>query len=697
MLEDLQPFPGRAGLTWRIALLCALVTGAAMMFEIPEAAISCYLIIFLMKPDAVANIGTGIGFLLLLPGLIALLAWIINLTQGSTLHIMLAIVISSCLLLYLGAATQLGEQGNVMALIIAFVLTLIVKAPFGDAATFALREAWAMAALPMLLMIGFNLLLGFSPVRLLRDKLRARLAAAAEALETGDRAELRELLREGNAPFEPQALAARLLRLVPRADARQIAADLRAGYALMLAVSALPDDLDPARRAALADQIRAAHDALGQGEAPAPVPAPAPAPPRSPSRTRLIAQSSLEDDAACADEAEVDPAEGAALNDPAERAVSGAAEDDPAEQAAWAAACDDPAERAAWDALNVLAGAPEAEVVPAPKTPFVAPDALSNPAYIRLAFKTTAAAVICFLIYTAIDWQGIHTAMVTCYVAALGTTGETLHKLTLRIIGCLIGAAIGVAAIFWVIPHIDGIGALMALVFFGCLVGAWVSTGPERLSYAGVQVALAFLLTVLQGFGPSVSLDTAQGRIVGILLGNLVVYLIFTRLWPAPIVGEARALFARALSGLAGMARLAPSRRPNALSSAAAIESLAGKGEEVLRLLPFEPRALRPTPVSEASLHGAVAEIEALNRAIWLSRDADLAQTAEQLDRLAERFYGPAEEPGLAASASGSNSGSDCGLNPNPCPASSPTLHAGLATFVGPFSRQLNQLERAAG
>lgn len=465
----------------------------------------------------------------------------------------------------------------------------------------------------------------------------------------------------------------------------------------MLAVSALPDDLDPARRAALADQIRAAHNALGQGEAPAP------APPRLPPRTRLIAQGSLEDDDASADEAEVDPAEGTA----------------------W----DDPAERAAWDALSVLAGAPEAEVVPAPKTPFVAPDALSNPAYIRFALKTTAAAVICFLIYTAIDWQGIHTAMITCYVAALGTTGETVHKLALRITGCLIGAAIGVAAIFWVIPHIDGIGALMTLVFFGCLVGAWVSTGPERLSYAGVQVALAFLLTVLQGFGPSVSLDTAQGRIVGILLGNLVVYLIFTRLWPAPVVGEARAFFARALSGLAGMARLAPALRPNAVNSAAAVESLVGKGEEVLRLLPFEPRELRPTPASEAALHGAVAEIEALNRAIWLSRETDLTQTAEQLDLIAERFHGPGEEPGLDASGSsscsgcssgsgsgaspgpdsgsslssnssldsGSNSGSDCGLNPSPGPTSSPTLHAGLAPFVGPFSRQLNQLQRAAG
>lgn len=618
-LDDLRPCPGRVGLTWRIALLCALVTGAGMMYEIPEAAISCYLIIFLMKPDAVVNIGTGIGLLVLLPGLIAFLVWVVNLTSGSTLHIMAAIVITSCLLLYLGAATQLGEHGGVAALIIAFVLTLIVQAPFGDVATFALREAWAMAALPMILMIGFNLVLGFSPVTLLRDTLRARLAAAGEALESGDPTRLREWLRAGNAPFDPQALAARLLRLVPRAAAQQIAADVRASFALMLAVSALPEDLDPARRVALADQIRAAHAALGAGEAP-PLP------------------------------------------------------DPPADAG--------PAERAAWDALGVLAGAPEPEVVPAPKTPFIAPDALNNPAYTRFALKTTAAAVICFLVYTAIDWQGIHTAMITCYVAALATTGETVHKLALRITGCLIGAAIGVAAIVWVIPNIDGIGALMALVFLGCFVGAWVSTGPERIAYAGVQVALAFLLTVLQGFGPSVGLDTAQGRIFGILLGNLVVYLIFTRIWPAPVEGEVRTLLSQALSGLARIARLVPARRPNAVSSAAAVESLAGKAEEALRLLPFEPRGLRPTPAREAALHGAVVQIEALNRSIWLSRDADLAHTAERLERLAERFRTPAGEQGLHLG---------CDASATPARPIDPT------PILGPFVRPLEQLQGAAG
>lgn len=580
--EDLQPFPRRAAMTWRIALLCAIVVAFCMMHEIPEAAISCYLVIYLTKPDAIVNVGTGAGFFLGLFGVVALLVWIVNLVIGSTMHVMAAIVVTSFLLLYLGAASQLGENGGVGALVIAFLLTLIVKAPEADLATFALREAWAMAAAPMALMVVFNLLLGFSPVTLLRDKLRDRLSAAALALEHGDRARLRALLREGNAAFDQQALAARLLRLVPRAPARQLAADVRAGFALTLAVSALPAGLDPARRAALASAIRAAEAALAAGEAPPP-----PTPP---------------EDA-------------------------------------------DPAERAAWRALGILAGAPEGEVVPAPKIPFLAPDALTNPAYSRFAIKTTLAAVICFLTYTAIDWQGIHTAMITCYVAALGTTGETVHKLALRIMGCLVGAALGLGAILFVIPHIDDVGSLMALIFAGCLVGAWVSTGPERISYAGVQVALAFLLIVVQGFGPSLSFATGQGRIFGILLGNLVVYVIFTRVWPDPVAGDVRARLADALSDLATLARLPPERRAGAVGGAGAVEALAGQVEERLRLLPFEPRALRPGPEAEAALHGAMAEIEALNRAIWLS-DAGLAPTADRLDRLAARFRRPGTATG---------------------------------------------------
>ncbi len=596
--EDLRPVPGRMGQSWRVALLCALVAGASMLFKIPEAALSCYLIIFLMKSDAVANIVTGIGLLLLLPGLIALLTWLINLTSGSTMHIMAGIVISSVLLVYLGAATQLGEQGNVAALIIAFLMTLIVQAPFAEAASFALREAWAMAAMPMLFMIGFNLVLGMSPVSLLRHALCLRLAAAAEALETGNQNRLRGYLRQGNTALQPPLLAVRVLRLVPLSATQQIATDVRAGFALMLAISALPAGGSQQGRTALAAAIHAARHALDHDTRQPPV--------------------TLPDNLT-------------------------------------------PAEQQAWQALQRLAGVvPQATVAPTARPPFMAADAFSNPAYWRFALKTTLAAMLCFLIYTTIDWQGIHTAMITCYVAALTTTGETLHKLLLRITGCLIGAVLGITAIFLIIPHIDDVGSLMVLVFAGCLLSAWIASGPERIAYAGVQVALAFLLTVLQGFGPSLSLETIQGRLVGILLGNLVVYLIFSFVWPTTVEKNARQLLASALTELARMARMPAQVRINAIDSAASVTALTGKAEEALALLPFEPRRLRPTAPREAALKQAITELEALCAALWLSREPTLEPLAQQLEWSAATITetplaAPAEarphpDPGLLAS-----------------------------------------------
>ena len=149
--------------------------------------------------------------------------------------------------------------------------------------------------------------------------------------------------------------------------------------------------------------------------------------------------------------------------------------------------------------------------------------------------KVTFCALICYLTYTALQWQDIHTAMITCYVAALGTVGETVHKLVLRIAGCLVGALLGCAAIFFLMPHMNNIGQLMALVFAGCTLAAWVAQGSQRIAYAGVQIGLAFLLTVLQGFGPDVHISVALDRVYGILLGNVVVFLVFTQVWPMNI------------------------------------------------------------------------------------------------------------------------------------------------------------------
>ncbi len=577
---DLAPFPGRAALTWRIALLCALVAAASMLYEIPEAAISCYLIIFLMKPDAVQNIGTALGLIVLVTIVVLCVVPLIGATIKSPALRLLAIAMVSFIFLFIGAASQLGEIGGVIALVIAFVLTLVSMAPVADAVTYGLRYAWYLAAMPMALMAVFNLFLGLSPVRLLRDTLRRRLATSAEAIAggmPGRHAALGALLRADNAALAQQAGFVSALALVGRPAAAQIARDVRASYRLMLAASALPQDMDAARRDALVTAIHQAIAALDAGEMP-----PRPAPPAD------------------------------ATSD---------------------------AEREILTALGILANEPEGETVPAPKPPFFASDAWTNPDYQRFALKTTAAAVICYVIYAGLDWQGIHTAMITCYVAALGTTGETVHKLGLRITGCLIGAAMGMAAVLFVMPQLETIGGLMAMVFAGVLVGAWVSTGPERISYGGVQIALAFLLTVLQGFGPGTSLASGWDRIVGILLGNLVVYLVFTRIWPVSVEGAVRAHLGSSLAGLARLARLAPERRAGGVPDAALVLLEASKAEELLDLMPFEPSAIRPKPATQATLRTASEEIAGLVRDIYLSR-APLDGAAGYLDGIAAKIAG---------------------------------------------------------
>lgn len=593
--RDLLPFPDRAGLTWRVALLCALVAAVAMVYRVPEAAIGCYLVIFLARPDGAECVGQGIG-LIILAGIVVLsMAPLIAATADEPLLRIAILALLSFVFVFLGAASQLGETGSIIALVIVFVLTLVDQLPAGEIATRGLLYAWQMAAMPMVLMIVFNLVFGTSPHRLLRRTVAERLTAAAEALSLPPDTAPERLaapLAEGIDADGQKVTLARLFHTAPSAEVTWLSGAARTSYQLLLAVAALPSGMTAETRAALAEHCRMAAGRVAAGQRP-----PAPLPQTAPD----TGAGSPQDTAAPAAATAALTAQEAAVT----AALAGLARDD-----------------GGTDTV-------------APKPAFLAADAFTNPDYQRYALKTTAAAVLCYVTYSLIGWTGIHTAMITCYVAALGTTAETVHKLALRIAGCLLGAGLGFLSILFVIPHLESVGGLMALVFLGILPAAWISAGSERISYAGVQVGLAFLLTILNGFAPSLDMAAGRDRIVGILLGNLVVYLIFTGIWPKSAVLDVQARLSRALSALARLAEREPAARAEAVDDASLVETEVEKARQHLLLLPFEPASQRPAPSRIARLDALIAEVRAA-LPVLLFTGAPSAETTALFARAAD-------------------------------------------------------------
>lgn len=190
-----------------------------------------------------------------------------------------------------------------------------------------------------------------------------------------------------------------------------------------------------------------------------------------------------------------------------------------------------------------------------PLPTFFVRDALSNPGHVEFALKGCFAASLCYIFYNAVDWPGISTAVTTCFVTALSTIGSSHQKQILRIIGALGGSALGLGAQVFVLPHFDSIGDFTLVFGAVTIVAAWIATSGPRLSYVGVQVAFAFYIINLQEFKIQTALAPARDRVVGILLGLSVMWVVFDRLWAAPAVVQMRKTFIASLRLLAQFAR----------------------------------------------------------------------------------------------------------------------------------------------
>ncbi len=185
-----------------------------------------------------------------------------------------------------------------------------------------------------------------------------------------------------------------------------------------------------------------------------------------------------------------------------------------------------------------------------------AEDALVNPEHLRFGLKGCLAATACYVIYNAIDWPGISTAVTTCLLTALSTIGASRQKQVLRFAGAVVGGfVIGMGSQIFILPHLDTIAGFTLLFVIVTAAASWIMTSSPRLSYFGLQLALAFYLINLQEFAMQTSLSIARDRVVGILFGLFMMWIVFDQLWGTRAALEMKKTFIANLRLLAQLTR----------------------------------------------------------------------------------------------------------------------------------------------
>jgi multidrug resistance protein MdtO len=598
----LAPQPGRFELAMRLAVICALTVLVAEIYQTPDPALTVYIVFFLNREDRAMSLILDVVLLLLMTLIIGFIILIAMAVADDPMWRVISMTTISFCVLFLASASRLRPIASIVALIIGYGLDQLGKVQFGELATRGYLYAWLFVGIPVGVSIVINFLLAPPPRRLAQQAIARRLELSAAMLQAPDdqiRRQFKDCLREGVVKIQEWLGLANRERTSPPSDIAALRQAADSTNILMLAI----DFIDCNAEARLTLPLR-----------------------------EYIAKTLLEM---------------AAIVKSGGYPIAIEWQPPVLDRQLTPLEADVLADIRATVAQFAEPPKPEADEEEKPEKShgFFEADAFTNPDHVHYAVKTTAAAMFCYVFYSLLDWPGIHTAFITCYIVSLGTTAETVEKFTLRIFGCLVGAAAGYGAIIFLIPSLTSITALMVVVFVGAYASGYVAAGSPRISYAGFQIAFAFFLCVIQGPSPAFDLTIARDRVIGILIGNAVVYLLFTNLWPISVGKGIDPAIAALLRHLSAMMTADPQSRRGLASRA---QSALAEIETDIDLAGYEPSTVRPTEAWLSARRHVADEIGALGSVLLLSADNNATtrtQIANRLETLAGRFAASGVHP----------------------------------------------------
>jgi multidrug resistance protein MdtO len=546
--DELKPFPDRGRITLRLAIACTAIVLVSNTFRLPLQDVLPFFVLFVSKEEKVS---TGITVLLVL--------FSITISVGAAILIFKfagdraefripAMAVEIFVGMYLFRVLSIGPVGFILAFIVSVTQSLVDLFPTPEEAVHQFLWVWVAVSLSASLAWVASLLLFPIPAnRVLQRELVAgwrALAAATTELTIGSPSLARSLLRPlaKRGPIRLVKLLkfslievpglrlkqAQLMRMILSLDK---IAKLTFSYAGALLKSPEPVPISSAEKAILG-QLKENAEHCEQEFAAGFVP------------SGVTMSSAARDGRALASETTSAVGDGRAQ--PGFQAVKLAE-----------------AQSTLEDLVTKDAEDQEPKAASRQKKSLFVADAFTNPRHLQFALKVTLAGMLGYFFYTASDYFGIHTVFYTPLIIALASTGATIHKGVLRIVGCIIGGTLGLICSVWLIPRFETLGVYLLIVF--CLHGlaAWVASGSERISYVGLQIALAFDLGVLHDYGPPTKIDPLRDRFIGIILGVCIISAVFSLVWPESAQSFAREKLAACLRAIARLLRLVGSPSSN--------------------------------------------------------------------------------------------------------------------------------------
>jgi multidrug resistance protein MdtO len=571
---ELASREGRWAAVARIATGSAITVVIAMVFQIPQPTYMAYIVFLISKDEKNATVTAALGasVAVTLAILLTLGLEIIDTSEPALRLPLMAMATFSAM--FTARTFALGPISYLAGFIIVLLQSVVDDVPSPETLTRLTLWTWVVVCVPIAVTVIVNLLFGQGAAAFMDRSVRKVLKEWETSLANGD---YRDSLPEWRAQLLPLLEIAQHSTQKGARAGRLTVPVIRALLDALVIFEALPDDLPDDLREDLASRLRACRQAI-------------------------------ESDSAL-------PSVGASNQQvPAVIAVRGALS-------------------GLLSAISRPVTLPEkTEAHHPPRRLFVA-DAFSNAAHWQFALKTTMAVMISYAIYTLLAWPGMRTAIVTCFFVALSSLGETVHKLLLRLSGAVIGGLIAGLCIVFVLPHLTDIAQLCLLIFAVSLGAAWVATSSELLSYAGMQIAFAFFLGILQGYAPATDLTVLRDRVAGILLGNIVITIVFSSFWPQSARSGIRTALAEALRAIGDVIR-APRNAEEARMRT--VQALV-RADHMRTLSLFELRML-PSHARESLNVPSVANIERLAGAAFVVTTDAISSIAEtgSTARLAE-------------------------------------------------------------